>query len=146
MPMNETRKTTIQLGNGPSVDQFDSELCGKVDVFGTNFIGVKFPVWGRTTKAVVITDASRIDEIGTLYQRSPVDLYVGDQRCVEPGPDVAAIVGRPYKPLRQLARSRLPGFSLLRRFKHSKGIMRDLMFLRGQYSFDQEVGFNFGNS
>jgi len=146
MTTNKTRKTAILLGNGPSVDHFDPTLCGKVDVFGTNFIGVKFPTWGCTTKAVVITDGSRIDEIGKLYQHSPVDLYVGDQRWVEPGPEVRSILGRPFQPLRQLSRSKLPGFGLLRKFKHTRGLMRDLMFLRGQYSFDREAGFNFGNS
>lgn len=142
----ETKKTAILLGNGPSVDSFDPGLCRSVDVFGTNFIGVKFDQWGVTTKGVVITDASRIAEIGTLYRGRPIDLYVGDQRCVEPGPEVSTILGRSFEPLRQLSRTKLPGFAFLKGRKHTRGIMRDLMFLRAQYSFDKGVGFNFGNS
>jgi hypothetical protein len=144
--MSTKRRTAILLGNGPSADLFPSELCGKADVFGTNFVGVKFPVWGCTTKAVVITDSSRIVEIGKLYEDSPVELYVGDERYVEPNSQVRTILGRQYEPLRQLSRNRLPGFSILRRFKHKRGIMRDVMFLRSQYSFDRSAGFNFGNS
>jgi hypothetical protein len=144
--MTRTSDTAILLGNGPSADKFDPALCAKVDVFGTNFVGVKFPVWGCTAKAVIITDSSRIEEIGKLYKDSPVDLYVGDQRYVRPAPNIEAILGRKFYPITQLSRTKLPGFSILRKFKHTRGLMREVMFLRTQYSFDREAGFNFGNS
>ena len=144
--MSTGKRTAILLGNGPSADLFQPELCKKVDVFGTNFVGVKFPVWGCTTKGVIITDSARIEEIGKLYQDAHIDLYVGDQRYVEPNQKVKEVLGRPFNPLRQLSRSRLPGFSILKRLPHTRGIMRELMFLRTQYSFDPSAGFNFGNS
>lgn len=142
-----SERIAILLGNGPSVDKFDSRLCEVTDVYGTNFIGVKFSTWPSLPRGVFVTDSSRLGEIGLLYKNFQGDLMIGDERRIVPSQKYTReTLGRDFIPLRQIATPFARRFPMFAKLTIKRRILRDLVFDRSRYSFREDIGFNFGNS
>jgi hypothetical protein len=139
-------RTALILGNGPSVDQLDPALLGRIYSFGSNHIYTQFQRWGRAVDAVVITDHNRIVEIGHAYQDFPGKLYVGDERYIDPPvAQIRRVIGREFVPLRQLAKAPLRKAWIPRGIPVPRPLL-GTVFDKYRMSFDSTLGYNFGFS
>ena len=139
-------KTALILGNGPSIDLLDPSVLPYFETYGTNHIYKKFEAWGRPVDNVVITDSNRLAEIRTAYKSFPGNLYVGDQRYIEPPVEHwKRVLGREFIPLRQLPKQTLPVNWLTRRIRWTH-YLYSTVFDKTRFTFDFDKGLNFGAS
>lgn len=140
------RDTALIIGNGPSVDKMDPAILDRVYAYGANQIYMKFPAWGRKTDAIVITDPTRLREIGTDLTDYEGKLFVGDGRYVSPQlAETKAILGRDFIPLRQLTRKDLRFRKALTSLR-LKRYWKQYVLNTEEMSFNFDKGFRFGGS
>lgn len=143
--LHDNRPALI-LGNGPSLNVFPHDLLPLFYTYGCNHIYKLFQKWGCPTNAVVITDSYRLQEIGDAYRDFPGDLWIGDQRYVNPPVSaIRKLVKRDFYPLRQLKKETLKGFPFLDNIRWTKYLF-NTVFQKSKISFDLDLGLNFGFS
>ena len=139
-------RPALILGNGPSLDIFPHDLLPHFYTYGCNHIYKLFKRWGGSTNAVVITDSYRLQEIGDAYRDFPGDLWIGDQRYINPPiSSIRKLVKRDFHPIRQLKKETLTRFPFFDRIRWTKYLF-NTVFQKSKISFDLKLGLNFGSS
>lgn len=144
--INKKKPIALVIGNGPSVDQLPVKALEKFETYGCNHIYQKFSQWGHETDNIVITDSNRIQEIGGAYKNYKGNIYIGDERYVDPPTKkIQKIIGREFTPLRQYTKESYPINVLTRHIRFSR-YLYSTIFDKWRMTFDLEKGLNFGRS
>lgn len=143
------KKTCVIAGAGPSLLSTNIDLIPADAYFMVcnHYYKLK-KVYQRKPDAVVITDSSRLKEIGENYSNTSAELFVGHQKYINPPITyIKNILKRDFIPISQLAKRRVRNFKIFDKICIPQ-FLHDLFFDKRKWNHNDvsNVGCNFGSS
>lgn len=143
------KKTCVIAGAGPSLLNVNLDLIPADAYFMVcnHYYKLK-KTYERTPDGVVITDSSRLKEIGNNYSGYNAELFVGHQKYINPPIKyIKNILKRDFTPISQLAKRRVKSLRIFNKISIPQ-FLHDAFFDKRKWNHIDvsDIGCNFGSS